>query len=65
MIYLWYGFLALIYIGVITWMVVHNKHLRTKLVTLKKKGRLPICNEEGIALATEEREHAHGHASVW
>ena len=65
MINLWYGFLAMIYIGVITWMVVYNKHLRTKLVTLKKKGRLPICKEEGIALATDERERTHGHPASW
>ena len=65
MINLWYGFLATIYIGVITGMVVYNTHLRTKLTTLRRKGRLPICKEEGIAVATEEREHAHAHGVSW
>lgn len=36
----------------------YTRGLRAKQATLDEKGRLPVTREEGIAIATEEKERA-------
>jgi uncharacterized membrane protein len=50
--------LALIFAAVITYMILYTTRLNTNRITLKLKGRLPISKDEGIAIATQEKERA-------
>jgi hypothetical protein len=56
--------LALIFVAVLTYMVVYNTHLKTRQRTMALKGRPPVCKEEGIAVATLEKEHAHRSGTI-
>jgi hypothetical protein len=51
--------LALIYAAVMTYMYLYTTHLHPNERTMALKGRLPISKEEGIAVATLEKERLH------
>ena len=51
--------LAVIYGAVMTYMYLYTTHLKPKERCQCLKGRPPISKEEGIAVATLEKEHNH------
>ena len=51
--------LALIYALVMTYMYLYTTHLHPNERTMALKGRPPISKEEGIAVATLEKERLH------
>ena len=53
-----YAIIALVLIGVFTYMFLYTRGLKAKQATLNQKGRLPVTREEGIAIATENKEKA-------
>ena len=59
-----YSLVAFLLIGVFTYMVLYTRGLHTKRDTLEEKGRLPITREEGIAISTLKKEHAHRTGTV-
>ena len=59
-----YALVALILIGVATYMVLYTRGLHTKRDTLEEKGRMPVTIEEGIAVSTLKKEHAHRTGTV-
>jgi hypothetical protein len=50
--------LSVIFAGVMAYMYLYNTHLHPNERTLALKGRLPISTQEGIAIATIEKEQA-------
>jgi hypothetical protein len=48
---------ALIFVGMLTWMFVYSSRLKDRKRTEELKGRAPMVPEEGIAIATREKEH--------
>ena len=50
--------LAVVFALVLTYMFVYNTRLKTREKTIEKMGRPPVCKEEGIAIATTEKEQA-------
>ena len=59
-----YSLVALLLISVFTYMVLYTRGLHTKRDTLDEKGRLPVTREEGIAISTLKKEHAHRTGTV-
>jgi hypothetical protein len=51
--------LALVYACVMTYMYLYTRHLHPNERTMALKGRRPISKEEGIAVATIEKEQTH------
>ena len=51
--------LALIYALVMTYMFLYTTHLHPNERTMALKGRPPVSKEEGIAVATLEKERLH------
>jgi hypothetical protein len=51
--------LSVIFVGVMTYMYLYTTHLHPNERTMALKGRLPVSKEEGIAVATLEKEHDH------
>jgi hypothetical protein len=51
--------LALIYAMVMTYMYLYTTHLHPNERTMALKGRPPVSKEEGIAVATLEKERLH------
>ena len=51
-----YYVLAAVFALVIGYMFVYNTRLRTRRRTMELKGRPPVSKEEGIAVATMEKE---------
>ncbi|MBB5339358.1 hypothetical protein [Tunturiibacter gelidoferens] len=51
--------LAVIYAAVMTYMYLYTTHLHPNERTMALKGRPPISKEEGIAVATLEKERLH------
>ena len=51
--------LAVIYAAVMTYMYLYTTHLKPRERCQSLKGRPPISKEEGIAVATLEKEHNH------
>jgi hypothetical protein len=47
---------AIIFVGMLTWMFVYSSRLKDRKRTEDLKGRAPIVPEEGIAIATREKE---------
>ena len=56
-----YILIAVIFVAVIAYMILYNRSVRSKQATLNEKGRMPISKQEGIAVATEEKERS-GHS---
>jgi hypothetical protein len=54
-----YVALAVVYACVMTYMYLYTTHLHPNERTMALKGRPPISKEEGIAVATLEKEHDH------
>jgi hypothetical protein len=48
--------LSVIFAAVLTYMYLYTTHLHPKERTMALKGRPPVCKEEGIAVATIEKE---------
>ena len=51
-----YYVLAAVFALVIGYMFVYNTRLKTRRRTMELKGRPPVSKEEGIAVATMEKE---------
>lgn len=51
-----YVALSLIFVAVLTYMYLYTTHLHPNERTMALKGRPPISKEEGIAVATLEKE---------
>ena len=51
--------LSVIFAAVLTYMFVYNTRLHPNERTLALNGRPPVSKEEGIAVATLEKERAH------
>jgi predicted aspartyl protease len=52
--------LAVVFALVLTYMFAYNIRLKTRQRTMALKGRQPVSKEEGIAVATLEKERT-GH----
>jgi hypothetical protein len=59
-----YVVLAIVFALVLTYMFVYNTRLKTREKTITKMGRPPVSKEEGIAIATEEKERAHRSGTI-
>jgi hypothetical protein len=59
-----YVVLAIVFALVLTYMFVYNTRLKTREKTIAKMGRPPVSKEEGIAIATEEKERAHRSGTI-
>jgi len=59
-----YILIALVFISVLTYMFVYNSRLKGRRRTEALLGRPPVSKEEGIAVATLEKERAHGAGSI-
>ena len=51
--------LSVIFVAVLTYMYLYTTHLKPRERCQSLKGRPPISKEEGIAVATLEKEHNH------
>jgi hypothetical protein len=56
--------LSVIFAAVLAYMFVYNTRLHPNERTMALKGRRPVSKEEGIAVATLEKEHAHRTGSI-
>jgi hypothetical protein len=54
-----YIVLSLIFAAVLAYMYLYTTHLHPRERTMALKGRPPISKEEGIAVATLEKERNH------
>ena len=59
-----YSLVGVLLLSVFTYMVLYTRGLHTKRDTLEEKGRLPVTIEEGIAISTLKKEHAHRTGTV-
>jgi hypothetical protein len=59
-----YAIIAIVFLSVVTYMILYTRGLKTKQATLDAKGRLPINEEEGIAIATMHKERADRSGSI-
>jgi hypothetical protein len=53
-----YILIAAIFVILMAYMFVYNSRLKAKRATLNEKGRLPLSKEEGIAVATMQKERS-------
>ena len=51
--------LSVIFVAVMAYMYLYTTHLHPNERTMALKGRPPVSKEEGIAVATLEKEHNH------
>jgi len=51
--------LAVVFAAVMAYMYLYTRHLKPRERCQSLKGRPPISKEEGIAVATLEKEHNH------
>jgi hypothetical protein len=51
--------LAIVFAAVMAYMYLYTTHLKPRERCQSLKGRPPISKEEGIAVATLEKEHNH------
>ncbi len=51
--------LSVIFASVMVYMYLYTTHLHPNERTMALKGRPPVSKEEGIAVATLEKEHDH------
>jgi hypothetical protein len=56
--------LSVIFAAVLAYMYLYTTHLHPNERTMALKGRLPVSKEEGIAIATLEKERAHRTGSI-
>jgi flagellar biosynthesis protein FlhB len=52
-----YILIIVAFITMMVWMFVYNLRMKRRDITRELKGREPIVPEEGILLATREKEH--------
>jgi hypothetical protein len=53
-----YALIAFVLVGVATYTILYTRGLHTRRATLDKLGRMPVTREEGIAIATDDKERA-------
>ena len=53
-----YIVIAVIFVSVVTYMILYTRGLKSKAAVISKTGRLPRTREEGIAVATEDKENS-------
>jgi cell division septal protein FtsQ len=51
--------IAIVAVSVVAYWVLYTTRLKTRERTIALKGRPPLSKEEGIAVATLEKERAH------
>jgi hypothetical protein len=56
--------LSVIFAAVLAYMYLYTTHLHPNERTMALKGRPPVSKEEGIAVATLEKERAHRTGSI-
>ena len=56
--------LSVIFAAVLTYMYLYTTHLHPNERTMALKGRPPVSKEEGIAVATLEKERDHRTGSI-
>ena len=56
--------LSVIFAAVLAYMYLYTTHLHPTERTMALKGRQPVSKEEGIAVATLEKERAHRTGSI-
>ena len=56
--------IAIVFLAVLVYMFLYTRGLRAKQSTLNKEGRLPVSPQEGIAIATEEKERTGRTGSI-
>jgi hypothetical protein len=56
--------LSVIFAAVLAYMYLYTTHLHPNERTMALKGRPPVSKEEGIAVATLEKEHAHRSGTI-
>jgi hypothetical protein len=64
---LWHAVLliiAIVAVSVVTYWILYTTHLKTRERTIALKGRPPISTQEGIAIATTEKEQAGRSGSI-
>lgn len=64
---LWHAVLtiiAVVLLAVVTYWFLYTTRLKTRERTMALKGRPPMSKEEGIAIATLEKERAHRTGSL-
>ncbi len=59
-----YIIIAVVFLAVVAYMILYNRSVRSKQETLNEKGRMPISKQEGIAIATEEKERSGRGGSI-
>lgn len=59
-----YIIIGVVFLAVIAYMILYNRSVRSKQETLNEKGRMPISKQEGIAIATEEKERSGRGGSI-
>lgn len=55
------GILALIFLGIISYMVIYNRRQKSLVKDLEREGHPAHSLEEGIVLAQERAHHPHAH----
>ena len=60
-----YIIVTVVFVLTMTYMFVYNIRLKTRQRTFDLKGRQPMSREEGIAIATLEKERLHKTGSFW
>jgi hypothetical protein len=53
-----YILVGAVVLGVFLYMFFYGRGLKSKQAVLDQKGRMPLTREEGIAVATEQKEKA-------
>ena len=56
--------IAIVAVLVVTYWILYTTRMKTRERTMALKGRPPMSKEEGIAVATLEKERAHKTGSI-
>lgn len=59
-----YVIIAVVFVAVVLYMILYNRSVKAKQVTLEREGHLPVSPQEGIAIATEEKERTGRTGSI-
>ena len=57
--------LPVVFIAVWTYVILYNRSIRKRVRQIEASGRHLTCEEEGISLATLEKEHAGHTGSIF
>jgi hypothetical protein len=57
--------LPAVFVALWTYIILYNRSIRKRIQQLEASGRHLTCEEEGISLATQEKEHAGKTGSIF